>query len=1428
MASDGTIKISTELDNSEAQKTLSKFSSIAKTGVKGISIAVGTVSAALSAAGGYAIKTGIDFESAFAGVKKTVDATDAELEEFRDGIRDMAKEMPQSASQIAEVAEAAGQLGIQNKNLLSFTEVMSNLGVATNMSATEAATSLARLANITQMPQENFDRLGSTIVALGNNLATTESEITEMGLRLAGAGKQVGMSEDQILGLAGALSSVGIEADAGGSSVSTVMTKIQLAVEKGGESLEQFADVAGMSSAEFKQAFEEDAAQALVAFVKGLGTMEERGKSAIGTLDDMEITEIRQRDALLRLASAGDVLAESLDIASSAWEENTALTKEAEQRYETLESRLQILKNNVADLGITFYDSIRDPLKSTVDEGIVYVDRLSDAFGSRGLQGAVSEAGEIFADLAADAASHAPDMVDSAVQFIQSFTSGLYANRGQVISAAGDIAVALGEGLASLLPASVSKPVKEVVKEIGDSFGDGGLHTAVGTVSTAFKNFSTVVGNVAKVTLPPLTKALDLVSSNLDTLVPLVASGVTAFKSYNAIAKTVTTTKKAYVAATKLVNKMDKANALQLVATNGGLTIQQSLIAIRNGQITVTTALTGLWTKAQTALNAAMSSNPIGLLITATAALTAGIGAAILTSDRASDATSRLTEKQKENIEASKEAIKSIEEEAAARQKSINASTAEIDNAEALWRELQKCVDVNGQVKAGYEARAQYITGELANALGTEISLTDGVIQNYGELESSIYDVIAAKKAEAVLDAMKSEYADAMQEQAEKAEALAVAYDNLSSKKAKVSELEAELAAEEAAAVERYSETGQVVKEYSGRYYELHEQLKNVNAELEVQQAEFDKANAAMQDNQKVIADYNMLTEAVMSGSTEQINAALAQIQSGIDTTLATGSAAAIEQANTTASTLSNILQGEANGLYTLQNQTKESLIETMGMALNQVGTGAEEMKQVLESVGTDGAVQMLMAFQNADLAGNLSTEAQSGMQAMIAAMAGMEGELSQESKDALDSFISGFDGLEEESKTVWSQAWYGTLEGLEGFEDLADPATEGVDAFLESLRTALEVHSPSQATKAIFAQVWPGAQEGLEEGQEELNTTGQTVIQSFLSKLSDSSIFETAKGVGAKIMTFFGLGVGSQTENSRAQGKANADAANSGAGSVNPMSTGSKFGAIFGNGIGGLIGVLFNRGKSLSDNANTGAGSVDPTPTGNKFGSRYASGVGSKTGEAKEKGERLADSAESGAGTADGYSLGSDFGAGFNSGIGSWFDRVVETAASLASAAYNTVKSWLDEHSPSRKGRKLGRWFGQGIALGEEDEIKTVEKSSGKLSDAVLGSFDADAIMAQIEKLDVESVMSQIEDAMSDVNFRIADKVTARMEIADRAEALKGEQASMFTDADIDRLAKRIGKYTANGIKGEINKPVFLNLDRVDKQLPKGAVPRI
>lgn len=307
------------------------------------------VSVPLATAGVSVFKAASDFESAFTGVEKTVDATDQQLAALKQGIIDMSQEIPASTTTIAAVAEAAGQLGIQTDNILSFTRVMVDLGNATNLSAEDAASALAKFANVTGMSQTDFDKLGATIVALGNNFATTEADIVAMGTRLAGAGSQVGMTEPQIMGLATALSSVGIEAEMGGSAFSTLMSKMQLSVEQGGEGLKAFADVAGMSAEQFQTAFKEDAAGAIVAFIQGLSNCEDKGKSAIGVLDDMGITEIRQRDALLRAAGASDVFTEAIQMGSQAWEENTALTNEASKRYETTESQLQMAKNAIIE-----------------------------------------------------------------------------------------------------------------------------------------------------------------------------------------------------------------------------------------------------------------------------------------------------------------------------------------------------------------------------------------------------------------------------------------------------------------------------------------------------------------------------------------------------------------------------------------------------------------------------------------------------------------------------------------------------------------------------------------------------------------------------------------------------------------------------------------------------------------------------------------------------------------------------------------------------------------------------------------------------------------------------------------------------------------------------------------------------------------------
>lgn len=353
------------------------------------SVAAKTSGAALVATGVAALKSSISFESAFAGVKKTVNASDKELSSMRKSIINMSKDMPTSANEIAGVAEAAGQLGIKTKNITGFAKTMVMLGDSTNMSADTAATSLARLANVTGMPQDNFDRLGSTIVALGNNLATTESEITDMAMRIAGAGSQVGMSEADIMSFSGALSSVGVEAEAGGTAFSTLLSKMNLATTKGGDSLNSFAKVAGMSSSQFKKAFKEDASGAVLTFIQGLGKVNESGGSAIKTLDDMGLSDVRMRDALLRAAGASDTFSNALKIGNTAWNENKALTNEASQRYKTLESKLGILKNRATALGIAVGDELKGPIADGVSVASKAIGNLADEVEAEGLEGII-------------------------------------------------------------------------------------------------------------------------------------------------------------------------------------------------------------------------------------------------------------------------------------------------------------------------------------------------------------------------------------------------------------------------------------------------------------------------------------------------------------------------------------------------------------------------------------------------------------------------------------------------------------------------------------------------------------------------------------------------------------------------------------------------------------------------------------------------------------------------------------------------------------------------------------------------------------------------------------------------------------------------------------------------------------------------------
>lgn len=327
------------------------------------------IGAAIVATVGLTVKAATEWESAWAGVRKTLDGTDEEMADVEAGLRAMSKELPASHREIAAVAEAAGQLGVSAENVTAFTRTMIDLGETTNLTSEEAATSLAQLMNVMRTAPEDVGRLGSAVVALGNNGASTERDIVQMAQRIAGAGEVVGLTEGEVLGLANALASVGIEAEAGGSAVSNIMIDISKAVSAGGADLEEWARIAGVTGDEFARRWKADPAEALATVIEGMGRLNSSGGDVFATLTKLGQSDIRVTRALLSLSGAGDLLRTSLETGNRAFEENNALQVEADKRYETTAAKVAMARNSVVDMAIELGEHLL-PLVIAAAEGV--------------------------------------------------------------------------------------------------------------------------------------------------------------------------------------------------------------------------------------------------------------------------------------------------------------------------------------------------------------------------------------------------------------------------------------------------------------------------------------------------------------------------------------------------------------------------------------------------------------------------------------------------------------------------------------------------------------------------------------------------------------------------------------------------------------------------------------------------------------------------------------------------------------------------------------------------------------------------------------------------------------------------------------------------------------------------------------------------
>jgi TP901 family phage tail tape measure protein len=377
-------------------------------------------------------KAAIDFESSLAGVAKTVDGTAEQIEAIGSSMRRLSLRVPVNVNELNQIAELGGQLGVEIPNLVEFTEVIAALGVTTNLSTEDAAKGLARLANVTGLTQDAYSNLGSIIVDLGNNFATTESEILTFALRIAPSAQTVGATADEVLGLAAALSSMGIPAERGGTAVQAMFSIIAAGARSGGDELLSMAAITGMTADEFADLAKSAPTDALVTLAKSFGAANSAGENVFAMMRNIGITGRRAQAVMLAMANNTDLLDDALERSSEAGEENVALFEEAARRYGTTASEIRLMANQFNDLRI----QMGQPLIAGIRDVITFISAFFEVLrdNDEGLRSFVKTLGWLAVGLTALG-------LTAAIGKMVSFTTATWAT----VTAAGGLAATIGK-----------------------------------------------------------------------------------------------------------------------------------------------------------------------------------------------------------------------------------------------------------------------------------------------------------------------------------------------------------------------------------------------------------------------------------------------------------------------------------------------------------------------------------------------------------------------------------------------------------------------------------------------------------------------------------------------------------------------------------------------------------------------------------------------------------------------------------------------------------------------------------------------------------------------------------------------------------------------------------------------------------------------
>lgn len=500
---------------------------------------------------------------------------------------------------------------------------------------------------------------------------------------------------------------------------------------------------------------------------------------------------------------------------------------------------------------------------------------------------------------------------------------------------------------------------------------------------------------------------------------------------------------------------------------------------------------------AQKILNLIQAASPMGLLVAGIGAVVGGLALYAAATKAATDETDKVSKAVDESAKSYRDMKKATEE-------SMEDIQSQFGYYDQLKTELDNIVDKNGKVKKGQEDRAKFIVNTLNDALGSEIKMTKGVVENYKSEKKVLDQLLIAKEAQAILEANKADHDNATKEQKKAFEELTAAQKNYKKTTDDLANAQKEYNKINDMSIDEYVRAGGTVETYKQEVYKASEKVQSLMDKQYEQNKTVEKAEDTWVGYNATIQNYEGLSAAIISGDTKKINKAVGNMTNNFVTA---------EQGN------ERILKQQVKDMKKHYSDLKAAV---------ENGTPGVTQKMV------DGAKQMVTKAEK-ELKKSEKKAKKSGQKATDEYKEGLELGKNKAGKSAED--ISKL--VEKKMKGIKSkEAGENFVKGLKtGMEKgkqssgLIGKVGKLADNMLSKLKEKLEIHSPSKKTEEIGKYFTIGTAKGIEKAYDTVGRAITALAKKSLSQLKKANKTGKYEDIGTKVSEAYANGITKQEQ---------------------------------------------------------------------------------------------------------------------------------------------------------------------------------------------------------------------------------------------------------------------------------------------------------